>query len=55
MIFSVLIYYLHRDPYDVGKPIPAHENLARWAQQRALLLNVPLTVRARNPPSHQTK
>ena len=41
--------------HDVGKPIPAHGNLARWAQQGVLLLNATLTVRARKPTSHQRK
>ncbi|MEM7382933.1 MAG: uracil-DNA glycosylase [Bacteroidota bacterium] len=41
--------------HDIGKPIPPHGNLARWAQQGVLLLNATLTVRARKPGSHQGK
>jgi len=40
---------------DVGKPIPASGNLARWADQGILLLNATLTVRASTAGSHQNK
>ena len=40
---------------DVGAPIPQHGCLTRWAQQGVLLLNATLTVRARQPGSHQKK
>lgn len=40
---------------DLGKPIPAHGNLKRWAKQGVLLLNATLTVRASSPGSHQNK
>lgn len=40
---------------DIGKPIPAHGDLTRWAQQGVLLLNATLTVQARQPGSHQHK
>lgn len=40
---------------DLGKSIPAHGNLNRWAQQGVLLLNATLTVRAHQAGSHQGK
>ncbi len=40
---------------DVGKELPAHGDLTRWAQQGVLLLNATLTVRASSPGSHQNK
>ncbi|MGY6522965.1 MAG: uracil-DNA glycosylase [Mongoliitalea sp.] len=40
---------------DLGKSIPAHGNLDRWAQQGVLLLNATLTVRANQAGSHQGK
>ena len=40
---------------DLGKPIPATGNLERWADQGVFLLNASLTVRAKNPGSHQNK
>lgn len=38
---------------DVGFTIPKHGHLASWARQGVLLLNAVLTVRARQPNSHQ--
>ncbi len=38
---------------DLGKPMPKHGNLERWAVQGVLLLNATLTVAARKPGSHQ--
>lgn len=40
---------------DLGKEIPEHGDLSRWAEQGVLLLNATLTVRARQPGSHQRK
>ncbi|MEQ8583042.1 MAG: uracil-DNA glycosylase [Marinoscillum sp.] len=40
---------------DLGKDIPPHGSLERWAQQGILLLNATLTVRAHQPGSHQNK
>ena len=38
---------------DLGKPIPTHGDLTRWANQGVLLLNATLTVRAHQAGSHQ--
>ena len=38
---------------DVGKDLPAHGSLERWARQGILLLNATLTVRHSSPGSHQ--
>ncbi|MGI6242265.1 MAG: uracil-DNA glycosylase [Prevotella sp.] len=38
---------------DLGKPIPQHGDLTRWAEQGVLLLNATLTVRAHQANSHQ--
>lgn len=40
---------------DLQKPMPAHGDLERWADQGVLLLNATLTVRAHTPGSHQNK
>ncbi len=40
---------------DLGQPVPDSGNLDRWARQGVLLLNATLTVRARQPGSHQGK
>lgn len=40
---------------DLGKDIPPHGSLERWAKQGVLLLNATLTVRASSPGSHQNK
>ncbi|MFT7035521.1 MAG: uracil-DNA glycosylase [Cyclobacteriaceae bacterium] len=40
---------------DMGLDIPPNGNLERWAKQGVLLLNATLTVRARQPGSHQNK
>lgn len=40
---------------DIGKNIPPHGNLERWAKQGVLLLNATLTVRANQAGSHQKK
>lgn len=40
---------------DVGKPIPQTGDLSAWAKQGVLLLNATLTVRAKQPGSHQGK
>ncbi len=40
---------------DVGVPVPSHGSLISWADQGVLLLNATLTVRARQPGSHQNK
>ena len=40
---------------DTGKAIPEHGDLSRWAEQGVLLLNATLTVRAKQPGSHQRK
>ena len=38
---------------DIGMPIPKSGNLTKWAQQGVFLLNAILTVRAKEPASHQ--
>lgn len=40
---------------DLGKDIPPHGSLDRWADQGVLLLNATLTVRAHQAGSHQNK
>ncbi len=40
---------------DLGKEIPPHGSLDRWAEQGVLLLNATLTVRAHQAGSHQKK
>jgi uracil-DNA glycosylase len=40
---------------DLGHSAPADGDLTRWAQQGVLLLNATLTVRAKQPGSHQNK
>lgn len=40
---------------DTGTTLPESGNLERWAEQGVLLLNATLTVRARQPGSHQGK
>lgn len=40
---------------DLGHEIPQSGNLEKWARQGVLLLNATLTVRARQPGSHQNK
>lgn len=40
---------------DIGKKMPKHGNLERWADQGVLLLNATLTVRAGEAGSHQGK
>lgn len=40
---------------DTGEPIPIGGNLERWAKQGVLLLNDVLTVREKQPGSHQKK
>lgn len=40
---------------DLGKDIPPHGSLDRWANQGVLLLNATLTVRAHQAGSHQNK
>ncbi len=40
---------------DLGREIPPHGSLERWAHQGVLLLNATLTVRAHQPASHQNK
>lgn len=40
---------------DLGKEIPPHGSLERWAEQGVLLLNATLTVRAQQAGSHQNK
>lgn len=40
---------------DLGKDIPPHGSLDRWARQGVLLLNATLTVRAHQAGSHQNK
>ena len=40
---------------DLGMPAPTTGNLGRWADRGMLLLNTVLTVRAREPNSHQKK
>ena len=38
---------------DLGSPVPDSGNLERWASQGVLLLNATLTVKERQPGSHQ--
>lgn len=38
---------------DLGLPVPSHGNLESWARQGVLLLNTTLTVKAKQPLSHQ--
>ncbi len=38
---------------DIGMPIPKSGDLTKWAQQGVFLLNAILTVRAKEPASHQ--
>ncbi len=38
---------------DLGAPVPTHGNLESWAKQGILLLNTTLTVKAKQPLSHQ--
>lgn len=40
---------------DIGRDIPPHGSLDRWAKQGVLLLNATLTVRAHQAGSHQKK
>jgi uracil-DNA glycosylase len=40
---------------DLGHPTPNNGDLTRWAEQGVLLLNATLTVRAKQPGSHQSK
>lgn len=40
---------------DLGKEIPPHGSLDRWAEQGVLMLNATLTVRAHQAGSHQKK
>jgi uracil-DNA glycosylase len=40
---------------DLGKEIPPHGSLDRWAEQGVLLINATLTVRAHQAGSHQKK
>lgn len=40
---------------DLDLPIPNHGDLSSWAEQGVLLLNATLTVREREPGSHQNK
>ncbi len=40
---------------DLGIPEPVHGYLGSWARQGVLLLNATLTVRARQPGSHQNR
>ncbi|ACE05818.1 hypothetical protein Aasi_0400 [Candidatus Amoebophilus asiaticus 5a2] len=40
---------------DLGHPVPTNGDLTRWAQQGVLLLNATLTVREKQPGSHQNK
>ena len=40
---------------DLGKPLPPHGDLTRWAHQGVLLLNATLTVQAHQAGSHQRK
>ena len=40
---------------DLGKPLPPHGDLTRWARQGVLLLNATLTVQAHQAGSHQRK
>ncbi len=38
---------------DIGMPVPKTGNLTTWAEQGVFLLNAILTVRAKEPASHQ--
>lgn len=49
----VNVYKELRD--DLGTPVPSSGNLEHWARQGVLMLNATLTVRAREPGSHQKK
>eukprot|EP01132_Coremiostelium_polycephalum_P000299 gene299-388_t len=40
---------------DLGQPLPTHGDLTRWAKQGVFLLNATLTVRSKQPGSHQNK
>ncbi|HET8855671.1 MAG TPA: uracil-DNA glycosylase [Salinimicrobium sp.] len=40
---------------DLGKPIPESGNLTHWASQGILMLNATMTVREKQPGSHQKK
>lgn len=40
---------------DLGKEIPPHGSLEKWARQGVLLLNATLTVRSGSPGSHQNQ
>jgi len=40
---------------DIGTELPESGDLSRWAAQGVLLLNATLTVRAKQPGSHQRK
>lgn len=40
---------------DLGYPVPESGDLSHWARQGVFLLNATLTVRARQPRSHQNK
>lgn len=40
---------------DLGREMPPHGSLERWAHQGVLLLNATLTVRGSQPGSHQNK
>lgn len=40
---------------DLGHEPPGHGHLVRWAEQRVLMLNTVLTVRAHEPGSHKNK
>jgi uracil-DNA glycosylase len=40
---------------DIGQAIPSNGNLTNWAKQGVLLLNSTLTVREKEPGSHQKK
>lgn len=40
---------------DIGTEIPESGNLERWAEQGVLLLNATLTVKAKDPGSHQNR
>lgn len=41
--------------YDLGLKMPVSGNLEHWTKQGVFLLNATLTVRAKNPGSHQNK
>lgn len=40
---------------DLGIPVPSHGDLTAWARRGVLLLNAVLTVREKEPQSHQKK